>query len=65
MLLSSLRDLIDLAIEEHGDIEAICVTAPFGTGETEVITEEHIDISKREPNNGDAATEVTFTIGDC
>ena len=48
---------------EQGDIEVVCMTAPYGDGETEVLTEELLDITRGRPNNGLAVTDQVVLIG--
>lgn len=40
----------------HGDIDVVCMTAPFGDGETEILSPDLIGVSDTAPNNGDAET---------
>lgn len=47
----------------HGDIEIVAVEAPFGTGETEVLTSALVKVSAQPPANGVARTKATMVVG--
>lgn len=63
MKISELEVILANAKREHGDIEVACMTAPFNDGETEVLNESLVTVSKAKPDNGDAESGPIFYIG--
>jgi hypothetical protein len=59
---SQLQAWLEQQKAEHGDIETACMTAPFGIGETEVLSQEFLQVSTDQPSNGKASTsQVLYT----
>ncbi len=63
MRISALIALLEAAKTEHGDLTVSCMTAPFGDGETEVLSSELVGVTSFPPNNGRAETGKVFTVG--
>ena len=63
MRISQLQAWLEQQKAEHGDIETACMTAPFGTGETEVLEQKFLKVSTDKPSNGEPSTSKVLYIG--